>query len=96
MESIEQIQTKVVVEDKPKRQYKKRAVLDAKLKDNESVVLEKKSRKKIKRVIDPSKMTYLKAFAIWRGKNNYSGLSPKKSTKEYNEIMEILNEHKSK
>ncbi len=87
MESIEQIQTKVVVEDKPKRQYKKRAVLDVKLKDNESVVLEKKSRKKVKRVIDPSKMTYLKAFAIWREKHDYSGLSPKKGTKEYDEIM---------
>lgn len=66
------------------------------MKDNESVVLEKKSRKKVKRVIDPAKMTYLKAFAIWREKNNYSGLSPKKNTKEYEEIMQILNEHKAK
>jgi hypothetical protein len=40
--------------------------------------------KKKKRNIDPHKMTYLKAFSIWKQKNNYSGLSPKKYTDEYN------------
>jgi hypothetical protein len=37
-------------------------------------------------------MTYIKAFALWREKNNYSGLSPKRDSKEYQEIMTILRE----
>jgi hypothetical protein len=41
-------------------------------------------------------MTYLKAFAMWREKNNYTGLSPKKDTDQYKEIMAILAEHKQK
>jgi hypothetical protein len=45
-------------------------------------VVETKTKKK-KRNINPDTMTYLKAFAIWRQKNNYHGLSPKKDTDEY-------------
>ena len=41
-------------------------------------------------------MTYLKAFSIWKQKNNYHGLSPKKDTDEYKQVMAILNEHKQK
>lgn len=52
--------------------------------------------KKKKRNIDPNKMTYLKAFSIWKQKTGYSGLSPKKNTDEYNQVMAILNEHKNK
>lgn len=52
--------------------------------------------KKRKRNVNPDTMTYLKAFKIWKEKTGYRGLSPKKDTDQYKQIMVILNEHKKK
>jgi len=41
-------------------------------------------------------MTYLKAFSIWKQKNDYHGLGPRRGTDEYKQVMAILNEHKNK
>lgn len=66
------------------------------IKPVEVPVQKQETKKKSKRNIDPNKMTYLKAFKIWREKTGYSGLSPKKNTEQYKEIMSILAEHKQK
>jgi len=39
-------------------------------------------------------MTYIKALGIYRKQTGHKGISPKKGTKEYEEIMKILREHK--
>ena len=54
------------------------------------------AKKRKPRTVDPTKMTYIKAFQIWREKQEpkYVGLSPKKGTPEYDEIMKILRENK--
>lgn len=35
-------------------------------------------------------MTYIKALAMWKTKSGHKGISPKRGTKEYQEIMEIM------
>lgn len=39
-------------------------------------------------------MTYIKALALYKSKTGHKGISPKKGTKEYDEIMKIMREHK--
>lgn len=41
-------------------------------------------------------MTYIKALALYRTKSGHKGISPKKGTKEYDEVIKIMKEHKSK
>ena len=53
----------------------------------EAPVEKQETKKKSKRNIDPNKMTYLKAFSIWKQKTGYSGLSPQKNTEQYHQIM---------
>lgn len=57
---------------------------------------EKMKKKKKKRNINPETMTYIKALALYRTKSGHKGISPKKGTKEYDEIIKIMKEHKSK
>jgi len=52
------------------------------------MVAEKKEKKK--RVINPLTMTYLKAFAIYKKETGHKGISPKKGSKEYDEIIKIM------
>jgi len=52
------------------------------------MVSEKKEKKK--RVINPDTMTYLKAFAIYKKETGHKGISPKKGSKEYDEIIKIM------
>jgi len=40
-------------------------------------------------------MTYIKALAMWKKQSGYKGISPKKGTKEYDEVMKIMKEHKN-
>ena len=61
------------------------------IKTVEVPVEKQETKKKAKRNVDPAKMTYLKAFKIWREKTGYSGLSPQKNTEQYKQIMSILN-----
>jgi len=35
-------------------------------------------------------MTYIKAFNMWKKTTGHKGISPKKNTKEYDEIMAIM------
>ena len=55
-------------------------------------VEEKKEKKK--RNINPDTMTYIKALSIWKKENGHKGISPKKGTKEYDQIMKIMKDHK--
>jgi hypothetical protein len=61
---------------------------------SESPLKEKKEKKK--RNINPETMTYIKALALYRTKSGHKGISPKKGTKEYDEVIKIMKEHKSK
>jgi hypothetical protein len=47
-------------------------------------------KEKTKRNINPDTMTYIKALAIFRKNSGHKGISPKKGTKEYDEIMKIM------
>lgn len=49
---------------------------------------------KKKRNVNPNTMTYIKALALYKSKTGHKGISPKKGTKEYDEIMKIMREHK--
>lgn len=40
-------------------------------------------------------MTYIKALAIWKQKSGHKGISPKKGTEAYEEVMKIMREHKA-
>lgn len=86
MQEIKPIETKQVeiteinpVETKP--------VEIPEIKPVEAPVEKQETKKKSKRNIDPNKMTYLKAFSIWKQKTGYSGLSPQKNTEQYHQIM---------
>jgi hypothetical protein len=39
-------------------------------------------------------MTYIKALSIFRKNSGHKGISPKKGSKEYDEVMKILKEGK--
>ena len=52
------------------------------------MVSEKKEKKK--RVINPETMTYLKAFSIYKKETGHKGISPKKGSAEYDEIIKIM------
>jgi hypothetical protein len=57
---------------------------------------EKKEKKeKKKRNINPETMTYIKALALWKKQSGHKGISPKKGSKEYDEVMKIMKEHKA-
>ena len=89
---VETTPVQTQTEEKAKEEDKRVESIPIKLEKNETKETAVKKEKKKKRVVDESKMTYLKAFSIWKQKNNYSGLSPKKNSKEYDEIMTILKE----
>ena len=76
---------------KQKRKYTKKGKPHEEIKQD-VVIAKKEKKEKKKRVIDPSKMTYIKAFSMWKQRQDpqYVGLSPKRFTKEYDEIMKIL------
>jgi hypothetical protein len=38
-------------------------------------------------------MTYIKALALWKKESGHKGISPKKGSKEYDEVMKIFREH---
>lgn len=52
---------------KQKRKYtKKEKPLELEETKQEPVVVKKEKKDKKKRIIDPNKMTYIKAFSIWK------------------------------
>ncbi len=55
----------------------------------------KEKKVKKKRNINPDTMTYIKALKMWKEKTGNKGISPKKDSKEYQEIIAIMNEHKN-
>ena len=58
----------------------------------EPVKKEKKEKKK--RNVNPDTMTYIKALSIYKQQTGHKGISPKKGSKEYDEIIKIMKEGK--
>jgi hypothetical protein len=63
------------------------------MKESPSQIVPEKKEKK-KRVINPETMTYIKALAIFKKETGHKGISPKKGSKEYEEIMKIMKDGK--
>jgi hypothetical protein len=53
-------------------------------------------KEKKKRNLNPDTMTYIKALAIWKEGSGKKGISPKKGSGEYDEVMKILRERQAK
>ena len=58
------------------------------------IILVPEKKEKKKRTINPDTMTYLKAFAIYKKETGHKGISPKKGSKEYEEIIKIMKDGK--
>ena len=53
-------------------------------------------KEKKKRNLNPDTMTYIKALALWKKESGKTGISPKKGSDEYDQVMKIFRDHQGK